>query len=90
MGIPTLTWKHHRPGVTAFSPWQLEGSKRYLVVRFATRRHGVLTLPLPPSAAEELRRLEAELARSITDVDLVVSMIDRGNYFYATFKRRAA
>ncbi len=62
------------------------------MVRIATRRHGVLTLPLPSSAADELLRLEAELG-SVTDVDMIVSMIDRGNYFHATFaeaKRRAA
>lgn len=92
VGIPALTWKHHRAGATSFSPWPCGGDKRFLMVRLATRRHGVLTLPLPPSAADELLRLEAELG-SITDVDLVVSMIDRGNYFYATFaeaKRRVA
>lgn len=88
VGIPTVGWKRG----LVFSPWPSAGTKRYLMVRLATRRHGVLTLPLPPSAADELLRLEAELG-SITDVDVVVSMIDRGNYFYATFaeaKRRAA
>ncbi|MEM7305039.1 MAG: hypothetical protein AAF682_00140 [Planctomycetota bacterium] len=93
VGIPALTWKHHRWGATSFAPWPIEGTKPYLMVRLATRRHGVLTLPLPPSAAEELKRLEAELDQPITDIDLVVSMVDRGNYFYATFaeaKRRAA
>lgn len=92
VGIPALTWKHHRAGATTFTPWPIAGTKPYLMVRLATRRHGVLTLPLPPSAADELLRLETELG-SIADIDLVVSMIDRGNYFYATFaevKRRAA
>lgn len=86
VGIPALTWKHYRYGSTSFTPWPINGSKRYLMMRLATRRHGILTLPLPPSAADELLRLEAELG-SVTNVDLVVSMIDKGGYFFATFAK---
>ena len=84
VGVPTVTWKEHKFGRTVYSPWPIAGLKRYLMVRFGTRRHGVLTLPLPPSATDELVRLEAEVG-SLKEVDLVVSMVDKGGYFFATF-----
>jgi len=52
VGIPTVTWKKYMGRRTTFSPWPNSG-KCYLMVRLATRRHGVLTLPLPPSSADD-------------------------------------
>ncbi len=88
VGLPVLTWKHYRNRSTTFTPWPAEGSTPHLVVRLATHRHGVLTLPLPRSSMRELVRLESELAArglTINDRDVRVSMVDRGGYFFATF-----
>lgn len=83
-----MTWKLYRQGQTTFTSWPRDQAKRYLVVLLETRGHGTLTLLLPPSATEALLRLETALAergQEITEVDLVVQMVDRGGYSHAVF-----